>query len=747
MPRFGGAAAPAPAVSRVAGASPGRLRRWWARRSWWSRLLVLLGAPLGAAAVAGAVVVGYAFATVPLPPPVSLPQLTTLRYADGRVLATLGSVDRRDVALAQVPVVVRHAVLAAEDRNFYTEPGISVTGILRALWTDVSGGQISQGGSTITQQYVKNAYLTDQRTLTRKLTEVVIAVKMAHQVPKDVILDNYLNTIYFGRGAYGIGAASRRYFGIPVSRLDAAQGALLAGLIRGPSVLDPRIDPPAARARWQEVVAAMVRQGWLDPARAAALVFPATIPEPVLAPPAGDGATYYVVQRVLGELRGDGLSAQQVALGGFTVMTTLEPRVQAAAVAAVRSSPGGGIAGAPAGTRMGLVALAPTSGAVRAWVGGLRPGGADAVDYLTAPPGSTFKAVVLAAALAGGIPLQRTYLGASPQTFAADPGVAIHNFGVGGVDEQFGYVDLATATADSINTVYVHLGLDTGLRRIAAYAHRMGIADSRTIPLVEDVTLGQSPFVTPLEMATVYATIASGGTRPTPYLVASVTAPGGQLLYRHVSHPVRVLSRQVAAEETYALQQVLLRGTAAATPLAGGRPAAGKTGTSEGNISAWFTGFTPQLVTSVDLLRLRPGARGPTYVSVNGIDGWADDTGSAVPAHTWKAFMDAALAGSPPLAFPAPPSPLASAPAAAPAASPEPAAPTPSTPATASTPSTASGSPSHPSPTGSVSPTGSASPAPSLPVGSTSSPLPAPTPSPTPSSSSTSSAPTPSPSG
>lgn len=699
---------------------------------------MLLGAPLATAVVAGAAVVGYAFATVPLPPPVSLPQLTTLRYADGKVLASLGSVDRRDVAFAEIPVVVRHAVLAAEDRNFYHEPGISITGILRALWADVSGGQISQGGSTITQQYIKNAYLTDQRTLTRKLTEVVIAVKMSHQVPKNVILNNYLNTIYFGRGAYGIGVAAQRYFGIPVRRLDAAQGALLAGLIREPSVLDPRIDLPAAQQRWREVVMGMVRQGWLDPARAAAMAFPATIPEPVLAPPAANGPTYYVVQRVLGELRGDGLSAQQVALGGFTVTTTLEPGVQAAAVAAVRSSPGGGIAAAPAGTRMGLVALTPATGAVRAWVGGLRPGGADAVDYLTAPPGSTFKAIVLAAALSGGIPLQRTYLGSSPQTFAADPEVAIHNFGVGGVDEQFGYVDLATATADSINTAYVHLGLDTGLRRIATYAHRMGIAASRAIPLVEDVTLGQNPFVTPLEMATVYATIASGGTRPTPYLVASVTAPGGQMLYRHVSHPVRVLSARVAAEETYALQQVLLRGTASATPLAGGRPAAGKTGTSEGNISAWFTGFTPQLVTSVDLLRLRGGALGPTYVSVNGIDGWADDTGSAVPAHTWKAFMDAALAGSPMLAFPAPPIPVTSAPPATPATSPLPGPPTPSTSAVVATPTA---SPGHPSPTATPVPTGSASSSPSIPLPSPSSTLPAPTPSPA------SPTPSPSPSG
>ena len=237
----------------------------------------LLGAVVVFGVLAG---VAYAKTSIPSPSTIASQQTTTIYFSNGHtVLARIGTTNRTDAPLSQIPLTVQHAVLAAEDRHFYSEPGVSPTGIVRALAVDIRGGDISQGGSTITQQYAKNAYLSDQRSLSRKLTEIVIATKLGQTRSKNTILDDYLNTIYFGRDAYGIQAASLAYFGVNSSQLTTAQGALLAAVIRGPSIYDPRVksDRANAIARWHYVIDGMVSQKWLTQARASSLKFPKTV--------------------------------------------------------------------------------------------------------------------------------------------------------------------------------------------------------------------------------------------------------------------------------------------------------------------------------------------------------------------------------------------------------------------------------------------------------------------------------------
>ncbi len=293
---------------------------------------VLIGLA-GAVAVFGiAVGVTYARTSVPSPSAIATAQTTTLLYSNGDHLATIGTTTRTDVPLTQVPLHVRQSVLAAEDRNFYSEPGISPTGIMRALYEDVKGGDVTQGGSTITQQYAKNAYLSQQRSFTRKFKEIFIATKLGQSRSKDSVLSDYLNTIYFGRDAYGIQAAAKAYFGTGVGQLSVSQGALLAAVIRGPSIYDPRINKAAAVARWHYVISGMVTKGWLTQAKADQLHFPKTV-EPSTGAACGTSPKRFICNAVEDELKNDdGLSEEQFDQGGLRVVTTINKTAQTAAV-------------------------------------------------------------------------------------------------------------------------------------------------------------------------------------------------------------------------------------------------------------------------------------------------------------------------------------------------------------------------------------------------------------------------------
>jgi membrane peptidoglycan carboxypeptidase len=455
------------------------MRRWWSRRrratkiAIWGGFFVLFLAFLGVCAIV------YSAVRIPLPENVALPQQTVLTYSNGQPMDTIGSVNRTDVPLSDVPVGVRQAVLAAEDRNFYSEPGVSIRGIGRALVADITGGGIKQGGSTITQQYAKNAYLGQERTFTRKIKEIALAVKISRKYSKDDVLGFYLNTIYFGRGAYGIQAASEAYFNVPVNQLTPEQGAVLAGLIRAPSVLDPRVSPNSAKIRWDQVMDQMVKDKALTPAQRAAAVYPTTIARKTAAELSADqNPTSFIDDNVSTFLRAQ-LGDQRVALGGLTVTTTIDQTAQGAAVAAMSVEN----KGAPVDQRSALVALDPKTGAVRAYYGGPKPGVADAANYLASPPGSSFKPITLAAALENGASLTETENGASPQVFN---GTSVQNFG----NEQFGQINLLEATAQSVNTAYLHLAEQTGPTKIVSLARSLGVPDSVSLVPVPEIALG-----------------------------------------------------------------------------------------------------------------------------------------------------------------------------------------------------------------------------------------------------------------
>ena len=620
---------------------------------------------LGLLLLIGLFWLGYALVKVPSASSISLAQSASVYYGDGKTqLGTVGARNRESVPLSQVPKPVQHAVLAAEDRNFYSEPGVSPLGTLRAALVDLRHGDFVEGGSTITQQYVKNAYLTQQRTLTRKVKEFFISIKIGQTHTKDQILDDYLNTIYFGRGAYGIEAASKAYFGKDVSALTPEEGAVLAASIQAPSYLDPTKHPDAAHARWNYVLDGMVKKNWMTAADRAAAKYPTDF-VPLGSANGMSGPNGYLLATVETELEAHGISENQINRGGLKIVTTFDNGTQTAAVNAVNALVGNGKV--PPDVRTSLVAVEPGTGKVLAMYGG--------ADYLTRPfndatqsippMGSTFKPFVLAAALKSNIPLTTKFNGRSPQVIAGQK--YVNDSG-----EQFGNIDLVTATAHSVNTVFVQLGEKVGINNVIAAAHAAGLPQSTHLSANGSMLLG-SDSTHPIDEAAAYATFAANGVYASPYVVQKVTDASGKVLYQKKLQNKQVFSAGVAADVTYALQQVIKSGTGTAAAI--NRPAAGKTGTTSGNVSAWFTGYTPQLSAAVTMFR-------DHNAPLQGIAGYAQIYGGTLPAKIWSTFMQAALAHTKVVNFPpranvgAPPSPppSSSAPPSSPA-SPSPSAP------------------------------------------------------------------------
>ncbi|GAC1543892.1 MAG: hypothetical protein NVS3B12_32510 [Acidimicrobiales bacterium] len=594
---------------------------------------------------------------IPLPSKLPQAQTTQISYADGSPLGTLaGQENRIDIPFAQIPKSMRDAIIAAEDRKYYSHSGISPTGLVRSLYADVTKRRIAAGGSTITQQYAKNAYLGNKRTLSRKVREAFIAIKLDQQYSKNQVLEFYLNTIYFGRGAYGVEAASQTYFGSPASQLTPAQSAVLAQLVQSPERLDPAVDSSRAMTRWHYVIDGMVKDKALTPAEAAALTFPAVRPRGAgnkagqgqLAGPKG-----YLVDMVRAELLARGLSPRQVYTEGLKVKTGLDPKSQAAAEMAVST-----VLTKPEDPQSSLVAIEPGTGRILAVWGGR--------DYLSRQfnnatqalrqPGSSFKPFVLAAALAKGGSLKSTFNGASPQMFKGyDKPVSNFN------DEQFGDIDLVTATAHSVNTVYVPLAQQVGIKEVAGAAHAAGIPDGdpgnglqSQIKLPENASLALGTTEAhPIDMAAAYATFAARGKQATPYLIEEVKNPDGQVIYKSQVKARQAISADPISDLTFALQHVVTDGTGnPEAQLSGGRPAAGKTGTTSDNKDAWFVGYTPHLVASV-WMGYDPKTPQDKSTLTN-VEGISAVTGGTLPARVWKKFMDAALSGSPVEQFPPP---------------------------------------------------------------------------------------------
>ena len=597
--------------------------------SWKRRLRI---AAVVVIALVGAYVVGTAVAGPFFWYPCSLNGLeahgaaqdSVLYARDGTRLGVLGaSRDRIPVSFGQISPEMRKAIVAIEDRRFWQHGGVDYIGIFRALGSDISSGSVAQGGSTIEQQLVRNLYLSPQQTLGRKLTEGCLAVQLARKWTKQRILAAYLNDIYFGQQAYGVEAAARAYFGIRASRLNLQQAALLAGMPQAPSAYDPLVNPDAARARRNEVLKAMLQNGDITHLQYRGAVASPLGLHPGKAPlPAGQ--TYladFITSQLVSEY-----GAERVRRGGLKITTTLDAKLQAEATRSIldtldrKKDPAGSI-----------VSIDPSSGQIRAM----------AVAETGAPisfdipvdgrrqAGSTFKMFVLADAVRHGInPWTTKYLSA-PFT---GPG----NWHVQTYEHTYsGKIPLTQATLLSDNTVYARLTLDVGPGSVAALARSMGI-QSKLQP-VPSVGLGANP-VSPLDLASAYATLAAGGVEHRPTILTKVQFPGGNTSPASNAPPQRVLDPQVAAAVTKVLVANVQSGTGTAAALAG-RPAAGKTGTTTSYADAWFAGFVPQLATVV-WMGYPTGEKPMT--NVHGIAGV---TGGTLPAEIWHIFMTSALSG------------------------------------------------------------------------------------------------------
>jgi membrane peptidoglycan carboxypeptidase len=594
--------------------------------------------------IAAATLFALAYFTVSIPDPNAYvnSQSTIIQYSNGSEIGRVGTQNRQIVPLAKIPLNVRYAVLAAEDRNFYSNRAFSVTGIARAVFNNLRGGSL-QGGSTITQQYAKTAFLSPSRTIQRKIKELVIAIKLENSLSKDQIFENYLNTIYFGRGSYGVMTASQQYFNRNVEQLTNSQAAIIASILRSPGLYDPAFkegNEERLKARFEYVINGMIDAKWLTEEDAAKMKYPTIAPRATSGSLSGPKG--HVIEAVQKELAKLGFSQDQLLVGGLVIRTTLDQRAQQSAIDAVNKlTP----KGAPENLHIGLVAIRPGTGEIIALYGGadyLKRQLSDATQAI-ALAGSTFKPFAVIAGLEAGIPLTSMWNGDSPQTFddAGKP-YEVSNYG----DEGWGQISLLEATKHSVNTVYVPLGIKAGPDNVVDVARRAGIPESVAMMPTPSVVLGvASPHV--IDVANSYATFAAQGIYSKPYLVAQVMGSNKGILYEGKSQTQEVFSKEVIADLTYSLKSVVNGGTGSAA-LALGRPAAGKTGTSQQNASAWFSGYVPQLAASVAFFR------DTASESLNGIGGLTSVTGGTFPARIWTAFMKGALKGEPVMDFPAP---------------------------------------------------------------------------------------------
>ncbi|MCW4354830.1 penicillin-binding protein [Hoyosella sp. YIM 151337] len=595
----------------------------------------------------------YVAASVPRPGDIPTNQVATIFMNDGeselaRIVPPEGN--RVEVTIDQIPEHVRNAVIAAEDRDFYTNPGFSVTGLARAVRDNVLGRDDAGGGSTITQQYVKNALVGADRTLVRKMRELVISTKMSREWSKDDILVAYLNTIYYGRNAYGIASAAQAYFGKPVNELTPEEGAVLAATIQQPSRLDPAQNPEIAEQRWNYVLDGMVEIGALDPEARANAQYPAYRSIEELAESgATPGPNGLIRSRVIDELYSLGITEQTLNTEGLQITTTIDSTAQDGAVRAAQN----GLSGQPDNLRTAVVSIDPRSGAVKAYYGGTDGAG---YDYAQAPlqTGSTFKVFGLVAALDQGIPVTQPY-DSSPLNMH---GITIRNVG----NESCGRCTIAEALMRSLNTSFYRLmlSLDRGPVDVKEAAHKAGIP--REIPglggeaLTENgappnngIVLGQYQ-VRPIDMASSYATLAASGVYHDPHFVERVVTADGTVLFdRGNQDGERRLRAAVADNTTSAMEPIAAYSNG--NSLAGGRPSAAKTGTTQlgdtgYNRDAWMVGYTPSLSTAV-------------WVGTNDgdplLNAWGGQIyGSGIPSTIWKNTMDAALINTEWESFPTP---------------------------------------------------------------------------------------------
>ena len=559
------------------------------------------------------------------------PPASSLVYdSDGNEIATIHAAENRmPVKLDQVPQNLQDAFVAVEDNRFYDHIGVDPRGIARAIWANLRGRTVSEGGSTITQQLAKNAYLTQDRTLKRKIQEVFLALRLEHQYTKSEILELYLNQIYFGQGAYGVQAAARTYFGKDVEDLTLNECAMLAGIPKSPNYYSPLNNLQAAQERKATVLDQMVKYGYIDSSTAEktkqeklALVKP---------DPAKDdkGEASYFVDYVTQKLI-DKYGADAVYKDGLQVYTTIDMDMQRAAEKAMKGLPNGrkdanGVQ-QPQGA---LVALDPHTGYVKAMVGGRGTDQFNRATMAERQPGSAFKPFVFAAALENKF---------SPSTVINDSPIKIGDWEPQNDEHTFsGPVTMRQVAQHSMNVPTVKIAQKLGIEKVLYYAQEMGISTLVMDGPHNDKNLasalgGLTKGVTPLELTSAYGTFANKGVHVDPVVIVKVLDRNGKVIDEANPEQHNVISESSAADLTSMLQDVIRAGTGRRASI--GRPAAGKTGTTSDYHDAWFVGYTPDLVASVWIGNDDNTSLGGIY-------------GGTVPATIWKNFMTEALKGTP----------------------------------------------------------------------------------------------------
>ncbi|MEU5419313.1 transglycosylase domain-containing protein [Streptomyces sp. NPDC020667] len=631
------------------------------KRTGWRRLLptwrmVLGGFLLIVLLIAGGLVAGYMLVNIPPANSAATAESNVYLYADGTQLARDGEVNRESVSLSRVPKTVQHAVLAAEDRDFYSESAVNPEAMLRAAWNTVTG-KGKQSGSTITQQYVKNYYLGQEQTVSRKVKEFFIAIKLDREESKDEILEGYLNTSYFGRNAYGIQAAAQAYYNKDSDKLNAAEGAYLATLLNAPSAYDVGAHPenkPRAMGRWNYVLDGMVKKKWLDANERAAMKFPSPGKS---RPRLGmSGQRGYLVEAVKDYLTTDNkiVDEQTLARGGYRITTTIDRKKQDAFVNAVQKQLMDDLSEdrqVDRYVRAGGASIDPTTGRVVALYGGIDytkqyVNNATRRDYQV---GSTFKPFVLTSAVENGSTTQdgrpitpnTLYDGTNKRPVQGRTG-PVGYAPANEDDKSYGQLNVTKATDLSVNAVYAQMAQDVGPGKVKDTAVALGIpAKTPELTPYPSIALGVAT-ASVLDMTQAYATLANHG-RHGPYTLVDKVTKGGENIELPGKEPKRAVTRDAADTTTAVLKSVVDNGTGS-TAQAAGRPAAGKTGTAEEDKAAWFAGYTPDLATVVAVMGQDSDTG--TQKSLYGATGLPRINGGGAPADIWAAYTEVALEGT-----------------------------------------------------------------------------------------------------
>ncbi|MFM9700790.1 transglycosylase domain-containing protein [Streptomyces europaeiscabiei] len=646
---------PGPAAGGGKAKKPKRPKRTGWRRLFPTWRMVLGAFAIGLMLIVGAFVLGYNMVHIPKANAFATKQSNVYLYADGSQIARDGEVNRENVPLSKVSKEAQRAVLAAEDRDFYSEPAIDLKAMARAAWNTATG-KGKQSGSTITQQYVKNYYLAQDQTVTRKAKEFFISIKLDREVTKDEILEGYLNTSFFGRNAYGIQAAAQAYYGVDADRLTAEQGAYLAALVNAPSMYDVVAHPEnkdAALARWNYVLDGMVKEGWLKQSERTGAKFP--MPKQATTSTAFSGQRGYLVEAIKSYLISNKIIDEKALEngGGYRITTTIQPKMQDAFIKAVDDQLMDKLdkknRKVDNYVRAGGVSIDPKTGKVIAMYGGIDytkqyVNNATRRDFQV---GSIFKPIVFTSAVENASNTQNgqaitpntVYDGTNRRPVTGWPGGTYAPENEDYVN--YGNITVRQATQSSVNSVYAQMAVDIGPEKVEKTAIDLGVPkntpDMNPYP---SIALGTAT-ASVLDMTEAYATLANHGKHGTYTMIEKISKDGAVVDVRS-TESTQAVSRKAADTTTSVLQSVVQSGTATAAQ-SSGHPVAGKTGTAEEDKAAWFAGYTPDLATVVSVMGQDPktGAHKPLY----GAMGLPRINGGGAPTEIWAQFTKTALKG------------------------------------------------------------------------------------------------------